>query len=137
MRGTLLIAGLVVLSAGLLSGCIERTITVTSVPSGALVYLNDEEVGRTPLTVPFTFYGVYGVRLEKEGYQPLWTRGDAKMPWWDTPGIDLFAEMIPHGKSEVKWHYTLEPLPPVHTDALIDRARQMRGLINAPATTQP
>ena len=50
-----------------LTGCIERLITVTSQPAGALVYLNDEEVGRTPVTVPFRFYGVYDVRLEHEG----------------------------------------------------------------------
>lgn len=50
-------------------GCVERTITITSEPSGALVHLNDEEVGRTPLTVPFTFYGVYDVRLEMD---PVW-----------------------------------------------------------------
>jgi hypothetical protein len=52
-------------STGLL-GCVERTISITSEPEGALVYLNDEEVGRTPVSVPFTFYGVYDVRLEHE-----------------------------------------------------------------------
>ena len=41
----------------ILSGCVDRTISITSTPSGALVYLNDEEVGRTPLVTPFTFYG--------------------------------------------------------------------------------
>ena len=51
------------------AGCVERLITVTSQPSGSLVYLNDEEVGRTPVTVPFTFYGVYDVRVEHE---PVW-----------------------------------------------------------------
>ncbi len=51
----------------LCTGCIERLITVSSQPPGALVYLNDEEVGRTPVTVPFRFYGVYDVRLEHEG----------------------------------------------------------------------
>ena len=53
--------------AFLCTGCIERLITVRSQPPGALVYLNDEEVGRTPVTVPFKFYGVYDVRLEHEG----------------------------------------------------------------------
>jgi len=51
----------------LITGCVERLITVKSTPAGALVYLNDEEVGRTPVTVPFRFYGVYDVRLEHEG----------------------------------------------------------------------
>jgi hypothetical protein len=55
-------------SASLL-GCVERTISITSEPRGALVYLNDEEVGRTPVSVPFTYYGVYDVRLERE---PEW-----------------------------------------------------------------
>jgi len=51
----------------LITGCVERLITVKSTPAGALVYLNDEEVGRTPVTVPFKFYGVYDVRLEHDG----------------------------------------------------------------------
>lgn len=50
-----------------ITGCVERLITVRSQPPGSLVYLNDEEVGRTPVTVPFKFYGTYDVRLEHEG----------------------------------------------------------------------
>ncbi|MCC5829414.1 MAG: PEGA domain-containing protein [Phycisphaeraceae bacterium] len=53
--------------AGGLGGCVRRTITITSEPSGALVHLNDQEVGRTPLTIGFTHYGVYDVRLTHEG----------------------------------------------------------------------
>ncbi len=49
------------------AGCVERTITITSDPPYALVWLNDEEIGRTPVTVPFTFYGKYDVRLIHEG----------------------------------------------------------------------
>ena len=60
---------LVLMAMVSLTGCIERTISITSEPSGALVHLNDDEVGRTPLTVPFTFYGVYDVRVEHE---PVW-----------------------------------------------------------------
>src|SRR5262249_26230601 len=35
----------------LLAGCIERTVTIRTEPDNALVYLNDEEVGRSPVTV--------------------------------------------------------------------------------------
>ena len=58
------------LGVGLLSllcGCQQRTIRVTSEPSGAVAYLNDVEVGRTPVEVDFTWFGTYEVRLEKEG----------------------------------------------------------------------
>ncbi len=57
----------IALFAVALTGCVERLITVRSQPPGALVHLNDEEIGRTPVTVPFKFYGVYDVRLEHEG----------------------------------------------------------------------
>lgn len=111
-------------------GCVQRTISITSEPEGALVYLNDKEVGRTPVTVPFTFYGVYDVRMEAEGYHPLWTEQKAKAPWWETPGIDLFAEAVPNGKAELHWHFTMDEQPPaedVDTDVLLDHAKQMRA----------
>ncbi len=111
-----------------LPGCVERTITITSTPSGALVHLNDEEVGRTPVTVPFTFYGVYDVRLEAEGHQPLWTKQEAKAPLWETPGPDLVAEAIPGAKVSLPWHFELQPVGQVNEDQLIDRAKQMRAL---------
>lgn len=113
------------------TGCVERYISITSQPSGALVYLNDDEVGRTPLTVPFTFYGTYDVRLEADGYKPLWTKQPAQAPWWDTVGIDLFAEVVPNAKSHVKWHFEMELQGAIKEAALVDRARQMRALVNA------
>ena len=115
------------------AGCVERTIEVTSSPSGALVYLNDEEVGRTPLRVPFMYYGVYDVRLEAEGHKPLWTTGEAVAPWWEYPGPDLLAEAWPGAASVVRWHYELEPAPGVEevdTDGLIDRAETMRRRVD-------
>ncbi|GAB4186152.1 MAG: hypothetical protein Kow00105_00580 [Phycisphaeraceae bacterium] len=128
---------LLLVSASLFTvGCVQRTISITSEPPGALVYLNDQEVGRTPVTVPFTFYGVYDVRLEAEGYQPLWTQKRAVAPWWETPGIDLFAEAVPDGKVELQWHFQMEPQPPaeeVDADVLLDHARQMRALTDRAA----
>jgi hypothetical protein len=128
-------APLLVTIACLLSvGCIQRTISITSEPSGALVYLNDEEVGRTPVVVPFTFYGVYDVRMEADGYHPLWTQQKAKAPWWETPGVDLIAEAVPRGKAELHWHFTMNEQPPaeeVDVDLLLDHAKQLRA-----ATTQ-
>lgn len=130
MKAMLLVATL----ALLLAGCVERTVKITSEPEGALVYLNDEEVGRTPVTVPFTFYGTYDVRLEREGYKPLWTEQRAAAPWWEAPGPDLFAEAVPHNKVELKWHFQMEPQPPANADDVINRARQLRATLEAPAT---
>lgn len=113
----------------MLPGCVQRTISITSEPSGALVYLNDEEVGRTPVRVPFTFYGNYDVRLEAEGHQPLWTSRKANPPLWEHPGPDLFAELVPGARVNLQWHFDLERLPPVEersVEALEERASALR-----------
>ncbi len=106
-------------------GCVQRTIHITSNPPGALVHLNDEEVGRTPLRVPYLFYGTYDVRLEKDGCKPLWTKQKTKAPWWEAPGPDLLAEMIPNNKVEQNWHFDLETITAAEEEALVDRAQAM------------
>ena len=70
---------LLVLPIVLLGGCVKRTIMVTSDPEGALVWLNEREVGRTPVEVEFLYYGTYDVRLVKDGYEPLLTKGEAEI----------------------------------------------------------
>jgi len=109
-------------------GCVERTIRITSEPSGALVRLNDEEVGRTPVDVPFLYYGTYDVKVEKNGYAPLRTAKKAQAPPWEFPGPDFFFEMVPDAEVNLDWHFTLEPEPAPDADRLIDHARQMRAL---------
>src|SRR3954453_16159500 len=81
-----------------LTGCVERKITIGSDPPGAILLLNDVEVGRTPVTVPFTTYGDYDIRLryEKNVGTPdnpkivryyLHTHRKTSMPWYETIGI--------------------------------------------------
>lgn len=106
-----LAAGLaaIVLSLGS-AGCLQRTITVTSEPSGAVVWINDNEVGRTPVDVDFTYFGKYSVRLRREGYEPIIDERKVKAPLREMPGIDLAAEALPvNFHHRVKWHYDLSP----------------------------
>ena len=129
MRGCALLLWTAMLAMLGCQGGVQRTIHISSEPAGALVHLNDVEVGRTPLEVPFKFYGVYDVRLTRDGYDPLWTTGKARAPWWEYPGPDLLAEAVPGAESRVDWHFTLdEATPPaeVDVDAVLDRAEQMR-----------
>jgi hypothetical protein len=92
----------------LLSGCVRRSLTVRSDPPGALVYLNGVEVGRTPMTRDFTWYGTYDVVLRKEGYETLKTEGKVIAPWWQWVPIDFFAELLPlHDQRTLA--YTMKP----------------------------
>ncbi len=125
---------LLVLLGALGTGCVRRTIMITSQPPGVLVWVNDREVGRTPIDVDFEDYGVYDVRLELAGYEPMMTTGKASAPWWDGVGADFFAELVPADlHSEVQWHYVLTPLTE-DRDALIERATQLRFDLSAPET---
>ncbi len=110
----------------LATGCVERTISITSEPSGALVYLNDEEIGRTPCETAFLHYGTYDVRIIKDGYEPYMGPQEAKVPLYDLPGPDLVADLLPvRIRSHLDWHFVLRPV--VDDDpAMIDRARQLR-----------
>lgn len=129
MRARAIAIGLCALT---LTGCIERRLTVTSDPPGAIVWLNDLEVGRTPVDVDFEWYGTYDVRLALEGHEPLMTSAKADAPVHEWPGIDLFASVLPVGfENHVRWHFELEPTAVDH-DALLERARSTREALGAP-----
>lgn len=120
----------------LCTGCVRRTISIVTEPPGALVWLNDREVGRTPIEVEFLYYGTYDVRLVKDGYEPLITSGRADAPLWDVVGIDLAAELLPlEFHSHVEWTYQLEPV--THDEAgLIQRARDLRTQMDTAGTAE-
>jgi PEGA domain len=137
----------VLASVGLLllgSGCVQRTVTVTSDPPGALVYANGNEVGRTPLKRDFIWYGTYDVQLRKEGYETLDTRGKVIAPIWQWPPFDFFAEFWPwHLKDEQKLEFKMTPAStqPIDPEAIIVRAAEMQGQLETSkftrAATQP
>ena len=129
------ILSLLVVMLGVHTGCVQRTIRVTSEPTGAIVWLNHQEVGRTPVDVGFVHYGDYDVRLEKAGYEPLVTNARVRAPLWDLPGPDLVAELIPVPmRSTVHVHFDLVPSRhPDYSDrdGLIERASALRGRTEA------
>lgn len=121
-------------TTALLTGCATRTIEITSEPPGALVWLNDVEVGRTPLEADFKHFGDYDVRLKLEGYAPLATHRKCNAPLHEIPPFDLLLAGVPN-KTLVQWHFTLDPLPentdrPAAEKAVIDRARAFRDGMN-------
>lgn len=133
-----LTAAAILACAAALSGCLERTIHVTSDPPGALVWLNDVEVGRTPLETDFTFYGEYAVRVRKEGYEPIMTTRLAKMPAYEWPVVDLVSEAIPQKiTNDIRWHFDLQPAAEradvdAAREATLQRAAETRERLNTP-----
>ena len=121
-----------------LLGCVERRVWIESTPPGALVWLNDAQVGRTPVDVAITHHGVYDIRREKEGYEPLITSANTDGPAWDTAPLDLGAELMPMKfKCEARWSFTLWPRDDSEI-ALVDRATALRDrLLGESAAASP
>lgn len=131
MRPALLLAIAVVAAS---AGCAQRRITVTSEPPGAVVWLNDTEIGRTPVDATFVYYGLYDVRLRKEGYEPIATSRDTGMPWYEYPPFDLVAEAGPWAVTTRKrWHFDLVRAPDEPAlsgeEAILGRAAELRSQI--------
>lgn len=130
------------LAAGL-AGCVERELVVDSEPGGALVYMNDQEVGRTPFRRPFDWYGTYDVAVRKEGYETLRARTPVIAPPWLWVPFDLVAELLPVRVADThRLRYELTPT----TDATVDpqqmvrRAQDLQRLLESgerKATTVP
>ena len=122
-----LITGMV--SVAVWSGCVRRTMSFNTDPQGAIVHLNDTEIGRTPVTADFTWYGDYDIVYRKEGYATLATHHRVRPPWYQVWPLDFVSEvLIPweiHDQHQVP-PAVLEPEPEPDAEGLVGRADEMR-----------
>ncbi len=119
--------GVVLLFAGLAAGCVERRFVVYSDPPGALVYVNNQYVGATPVDYWYVYHGKYQFTLVKDGYETLNIIQDIPAPWYSLPGLDFFSEVMPFKIRDVRsFCYTLQPLQQVRPDDLYNRATELR-----------
>lgn len=109
------------------AGCVERRLTINTQPQGALVVLNDEEIGTSPVTVPFNWYGDYDVRISKEGFATLKTHRELKGPWYDNFPFDFFALLNPKRTVDsYEWTFDLAPLQQPTREELIQNAEELK-----------
>ena len=110
-----------------LAGCVERKLTINTEPQGALVVLNDEEIGESPVTVNFNWYGDYCVRISREGYETLDTHRQLKGPWYDYFPFDFFAQIVNPNRivDSYEWTFELSPRQQISPEELIEKAREL------------
>ncbi|AQQ69723.1 PEGA domain protein [Limihaloglobus sulfuriphilus] len=129
MRNCIILAGFafVCVFAG---GCIERELTVNTRPEGAKVVLNDEEIGISPVTVSFNWYGTYKVDITKKGYESINTSKKLKRPREDYFPFDLFADIFskPGTVRSYTWDFELSAYQPPQRQEIINRADQMKTM---------
>jgi hypothetical protein len=110
------------------SGCVRRRLNVRTNPPGALVYVDNQQIGTTPCSVDFVYYGTREIRLVKPGFETLTVNQPIPTPWYEYPGIDFISEnLVPTKIRDNRTvTYNLAPQVIVPTAELIDRANLLR-----------
>jgi hypothetical protein len=115
-------------SLGSLSGCVERRYTIRTNPPGALAIVNQEEIGPTPVSRSFTFYGDREITLIHDGYQTQTIIQPINSPWWDNVLTEFFTEnVIPFTfRDEREFVYQLQPTSIPEVNDLVARGQNLR-----------
>jgi len=58
------------------------------------VRINGEVIGEAPVSWRFDHYGAVLVRAELEGREAVERVVRLKPPWYETPGIDFFSDVV-------------------------------------------
>ncbi len=129
-----MVAALVGLAA---AGCVQRRMTIRSNPPGALVYVDDYQVGTTPVSTDFVYYGTRKIRLVKDGFETLTVRQPFPLPWYQVFPLDFVTENVWPGeiRDERVVDLAMTPMmatPPEEVVARAEQARASAGSLPAP-----
>jgi hypothetical protein len=115
--------------AGCFSGCVERRYTIRSDPPGATVVVNGEEIGPTPASKSFVYYGDREITLMLDGYQTKTVIQPINAPWWDNLLTEFFTEnFVPFSlRDEREFKYQLVQAESPLQGELRDRAESLRS----------
>jgi hypothetical protein len=111
------------------SGCVRRRMTIRSFPPGAQVFVDDQEIGTTPCSAAFVYYGTRTLTLIKDGYKTETVWQTFNPPWYQYPPLDFVTEnlLIQEIRDERVVDVQLQPEEIVPEQQLLDRARTLRG----------
>jgi len=110
------------------TGCVRRRLMVRSNPPGAMVYVDNQPIGKTPCATDFTYYGTREIRLVKAGYETLTVNQPLPAPWYQIPPLDFVSEnIVPQKIQDYRTaSFNMVPQVIVPTEQLIARGEQLR-----------
>jgi len=121
------------------SGCVQRRMLIRSQPEGAMVTIDRQAIGQTPVSVPFTYYGTREIQLEKDGYQTIQVRQRLRPPWYEVFPISFFSNHFAMREVRDVRRLDFELIPKVQVSEyqLIERANQLRTDVGRGTVTAP
>jgi hypothetical protein len=113
--------------------------TIRSNPPGALVLVDNYEIGTTPCSTDFIYYGTRKIQLVKDGFETLTLMQPIPTPWYEFPGLDFVSENLVPGeiRDERVFAFNLQPQVIVPTEQLLGRAENLRRSSPQPIGTPP
>jgi len=110
------------------TGCVRRRLTVRTNPPGAQVFVDDQEIGTTPCSAPFVYYGTRKITVMKDGYRTETIFQKIPPPWYEYPPLDFFVEnTVPREiRDERVVDVQLVPQELVPPQKLLERANALR-----------
>ena len=126
--GASVAAAALVLTVLVTCGCVRRTMTITTDPPNARVFLNGHELGVSKVMTDFTWYGDYDVVIRKEGYETLHSNWKIDAPWYQWIPIDFFTEVLWPSEfhDQRSRNFVMEEAETPQIEELVDRARDAR-----------
>jgi hypothetical protein len=112
----------------LASGCVRRRLTVRTNPPGAQVFVDDQEIGTTPCSSSFVYYGTRKITVVKDGYRTETIFQKLNPPWYELPPLDFASEnLVPREvRDERIVDVQLIPEEVVPVQKLLERAQSLR-----------
>ncbi|WP_161491732.1 PEGA domain-containing protein [Sedimentisphaera salicampi] len=121
-----------------MAGCVNRELKVITKPENADVYLNGEQIGSSPVSTNFNWYGTYDVKIAKKGFKTLQQTAEIKRPLHDYFPFDIFAGIFNSGKTYTyRWHFDLEKAREPSREALVERANNLAERAEAEPEDSP
>ena len=122
------LAGLVVSQAGPAEAGVRRRRPIRSNPPGARGYVDDQEIGVTPVSTSFIYYGTRKIQLLKDGFETLTVKQKFRAPWYQYTPIDFFSENLWPAKirDERVLDFQLIPMRNVPNQELRSRGEELR-----------
>ena len=108
-------------------------------PPGATVYVDGYEIGTTPISASFIYYGTRQIKMVKDGYETLTVMQPIPPPWYEVFPAEFVSEnLVPGQLRDMRaFSYQLTPQVVMPGEQLVGRAEQLRRSAPRPGTLPP
>ena len=112
-----------------MTGCVHRRVTINSYPQGALVKVDGKDIGYTPASFDFTWYGTREVKLLKDGFETHTEHIQIDSPWYQKFPLDFISDNFlgRHITDHRQFNFQLQPKRQDQSSDVMNRANSLRS----------